>query len=212
MHQLPAATSQTRKNFPTSCFAWVPVSGPAGAAASFSSVRMTQQHRARPRNWMCDSTTPAATRRDLVQVAGAAIAAASTLSIADLNDVAVAAAVPTTRSAGAVTESGEVHLFASSLAVDYSSRLWRRFSCVTLRRCVLPRVLRPKCNDLPCFSAPSQGKVSSLASTSSTWRAAGSGNINSTFHDCLGSSIIVRTSTVLYFYLDRCIILCTLRM
>lgn len=75
---------------------------------SFSSLRRAQ-HRARPRNWMCEGSTPqAATRRDLVQVAGAAIAAASTLSIADLNDVAVAAAVPTTRSAGAVTETGEM--------------------------------------------------------------------------------------------------------
>lgn len=53
-------------------------------------------------------------------MAGAAIAAASTLSIADLNDVALAAAgVPTTRSAGAVTESGERPACAPSLRLSW---------------------------------------------------------------------------------------------
>lgn len=95
---------------------------------SFSSLRRAQ-HRARPRSWMCEggSTPQAATRRDLVQVAGAAIAAASTLSIADLNDVAVAAAVPTTRSAGVVTETGET----SACVMLRLSRPWER--CLLFR-------------------------------------------------------------------------------
>eukprot|EP00903_Cladosiphon_okamuranus_P013383 g12471.t2 len=92
-----------------------PVRGPPGAALSVSSLRRAQ-HRARPRSWMCEGRTPqAATRRDLVQGAGAAVAAVSTLSIADLNDVAVAAAAPTTRSAGAVTESDRKGVEATTI-------------------------------------------------------------------------------------------------
>lgn len=103
----------------------------------FPSLKKTQ-HRARPRSWMCDSTTSqAATRRDLVQVAGAAIAAASTLSISDLNDVAVAAAMPTTRSAGAVTESGETSVWGHQ---RWCGLGWRREKfvpglAVSCRRC-----------------------------------------------------------------------------
>ena len=89
---------------------------------SFPSLRKAQ-HRVRPRSWMCEGSTPqAATRTDLVQVAGAAIAAASTLSIADLNDVAVAAALPTTRSAGAVTETGEMGTLGRAAAFKWCGK------------------------------------------------------------------------------------------
>ncbi|CAM9356947.1 unnamed protein product [Scytosiphon promiscuus] len=106
----------TQQQQPASAFLVAPSTravGPASAAAvgaAAASIPRRWQHRLRPRNWMCEGSNnvvPATTRRDMVQVAGASIAAAATVGLADPSTAGAATAIaaPMTISGGVVTES-----------------------------------------------------------------------------------------------------------
>lgn len=134
--------------------------GPAAvaAAARASSIPRRWQHRLRPRNWMCERShnlVPATTRRDIVQAAGASIAAAAAV-LADPSQASAATATsaPMTSSGGVVTESGKLYrrlficrfrrvaqvcatLFAvivPALAACHTTRCWRVWSAFELEK------------------------------------------------------------------------------